>query len=143
MQGVGESGSVLHVVSEVDADAGAGVARADRADVACVSGAAEGVEELVDGGIELHGSGFPVGGFSNAAGEEEAVEGVEDDRSPARDPELVFDEAEDVVTGDPAGAHSSGVAGFKLTNGWGRVFEGVDDVTGFGAHDLYGFCGWY
>lgn len=54
MQRIGEPRRVLHVISEVNPDAGAGHAGADRADVACVAGAAEGVEELVDGGIELH-----------------------------------------------------------------------------------------
>ena len=76
------------------------------------------------------------GGFSNAPGEQESVESVDDDRCPTRDPELVLDESEDVVTGDPAVAHTGGVAGFKLANGGGWVFEGVDDVTGFGAHGI-------
>ena len=38
---------MLHVISEVNPDSAAGVTGADRADVTCMAGAAEGVDELV------------------------------------------------------------------------------------------------
>ena len=57
---------------------------------------------------------------------------------PAVKPERVFDESHRLTPrAGVSSAEGVGEPGFKRGDFGGRVFKGVDDVTGFDAHGIY------